>query len=70
MYICLCNAVSEKQIRKAVSEGAETVEEIKEKFNAGKNCGSCIFALERVIARQKGDYNGAELGQKAKEKSS
>lgn len=39
--ICVCNQVSEEEIRKAVREGAHTLEEIGKKTKASTNCGTC-----------------------------
>ena len=55
MYVCLCNAVSDKQIKKAISDGASSVEEIQQVSNVGKNCGSCIYAVQEMLDREVGD---------------
>ena len=55
MYVCLCNAVSDKQIKKAISEGASSVEEVQQVSNVGKNCGTCIFAVKEIIDREIGE---------------
>ncbi|MFK7822549.1 MAG: bacterioferritin-associated ferredoxin [Oligoflexales bacterium] len=55
MYVCLCNAVSDKQIKKAISDGASSVEEVQQVSNVGKNCGSCIFAVQEIIDREVGE---------------
>ncbi|NRA43958.1 MAG: (2Fe-2S)-binding protein [Oligoflexales bacterium] len=55
MFVCLCNAVSDKQIKKAISDGASSVEEVQQVSNAGKNCGTCIYAVQEIIDREVGD---------------
>ena len=54
MYVCLCQAVSDKSVRKAISEGATTVREIQRRCNAGKNCGGCLHALRYLIDEEFG----------------
>jgi bacterioferritin-associated ferredoxin len=41
MYICLCNAITESQIRQAVDLGATTLGELGEGLGVGENCGKC-----------------------------
>ena len=45
MYICICNAVTEKQIRQAIAEGAETVTQLREKLDVTAECGMCIESV-------------------------
>lgn len=39
--VCVCNQVSEEEIRKAVREGAHSLEEIANRTKATTNCGTC-----------------------------
>ncbi len=41
MYICICNAVTDRHIEAAVSEGALTVEDLQRQLSLGSQCGSC-----------------------------
>ena len=41
MYICICNAVTDRHIETAVSEGALTVEDLQRTLSLGSQCGSC-----------------------------
>ena len=47
--ICHCKNVDYITIRKAMIEGARTVEEIQEKTGAGTGCGSCIGEIEKIL---------------------
>jgi bacterioferritin-associated ferredoxin len=42
MYVCICKAVSEKRIARAVGEGATTLKDLREKTGLGTNCGKCV----------------------------
>ena len=48
--ICMCKQVDYITIRKAMVEGARTVEEIKEMTGAGTGCGRCIGEIEAILA--------------------
>jgi bacterioferritin-associated ferredoxin len=49
MYICLCNGVTDKQIRREVENGAHSFEEIQAKLEAATGCGMCKEATIAVI---------------------
>lgn len=48
--ICHCKQVDYITIRKAMIQGARTVEEIKEMTGAGTGCGRCIEEIEKILA--------------------
>ncbi|MGH3908466.1 MAG: (2Fe-2S)-binding protein [Pseudonocardiaceae bacterium] len=47
MYVCVCWAVTEAQVRRCIAEGADTVGEVGDGCAAGTGCGSCH---ERIAA--------------------
>jgi bacterioferritin-associated ferredoxin len=53
MYICVCAAVSDKAIRAAVAEGANTLDDLRIDLGVAMNCGSCASAAEGVICAAK-----------------
>jgi len=52
MFVCVCNAVTENDIRQAVDNGAETIKQLKEKFSVGNQCGGCISLTKQVLNQQ------------------
>ncbi|MFM7601114.1 MAG: (2Fe-2S)-binding protein [Pseudanabaena sp.] len=54
MYICICNAVTEKDIQKAVSKGASSVAMVSELTLLGKDCGCCTEEAHRVVKQCSG----------------
>ncbi|MEY2862592.1 MAG: hypothetical protein RLY58_299 [Pseudomonadota bacterium] len=42
MYICLCRAVTDRQIRQSVENGAESFREVREELDVGTCCGRCV----------------------------
>ena len=52
MYVCICHAVTEAQVRQAVSEGATDVKTLKRKLGVGSECGRCIQTTLEVIQSQ------------------
>ncbi len=41
MYVCLCNGVTDRQIRSCVAEGAGTMKDLRECLGVGTRCGRC-----------------------------
>ena len=47
--ICHCHQVSYGDIRKAMTNGARTIADIKELTKAGTGCGDCIKEIEEIL---------------------
>jgi len=41
MYVCVCNAVSDSDIRNAVDEGVRNLRQLKRTTGCGSTCGCC-----------------------------
>ena len=41
MYVCICNGITDKQIRAAVARGVGSLEELQEELGVASQCGSC-----------------------------
>jgi bacterioferritin-associated ferredoxin len=50
MYVCICAAVPDSEIRTCVARGARTVEEVGEACGAGTGCGSCHDRIDVFLA--------------------
>ncbi len=48
--VCACLGVGEHDIRRAIADGASSVDALGTKLKAGTNCGSCIPELKRMLA--------------------
>jgi bacterioferritin-associated ferredoxin len=42
VYVCLCNAVTETDIRNAATAGCASMAELTMRTGAGACCGSCV----------------------------
>jgi len=49
MYVCICNAVTERAIRELVSEGYHSLNEIQALTGCSDTCGRCTEHAEAVI---------------------
>ena len=41
MYVCICNAITDKQIRKAAEAGVKDLWALQRELGVGTGCGSC-----------------------------
>ena len=47
MYICICNAITDRQINEAVANGATTLADLQHELGVATDCGTCLeSALE------------------------
>jgi bacterioferritin-associated ferredoxin len=51
MIVCICKALTDRQIDAAVEAGAHTAEALAEATGAGTDCGFCQSALEARVQR-------------------
>lgn len=56
MIVCICNAVTERDIDIAVAEGATSIQALREQLAVTSQCGSCgdcaQACLDRALSRQ------------------
>ena len=52
MYICLCHAVTDQQIREAVDDGARSMEELQALLEVSTCCGSCTDDAQACLRQQ------------------
>ena len=41
MYVCICNAITDKQIRKAAQAGVRDLWSLQKVLGVASNCGAC-----------------------------
>ena len=49
MIFCHCAVVSARAVATAVDAGARTVAQVCRATGAGRACGTCVFAVKRII---------------------
>jgi bacterioferritin-associated ferredoxin len=49
MYICICHAITEKDIQKAVGKGVSSIAKLSELTMLGKHCGCCTEHANEVL---------------------
>ena len=49
MYVCVCNAVTESEIQKAIAEGARSVNDLRERLLVTGCCGTCLPTVQEFL---------------------
>ncbi len=49
MYVCVCNAVTERDIGSAVADGCCSLRELREQLGVGNGCGRCNGCARDVL---------------------
>jgi len=50
MYVCVCTAVSDKSVRRAMADGACSLRELKERLGVATHCRRCVPELQSLLA--------------------
>lgn len=58
MYVCICENITEAQIKEAMEKGARSVNDLHRELAIGKQCGKCICSVRQSV---KHFYSEAEL---------
>lgn len=57
MYVCLCQAVKEADVRRAIAGGIGNIEQLGERLGVGTGCGCCREYAQALLEEQ----NATEL---------
>jgi bacterioferritin-associated ferredoxin len=49
MYVCICRAVTEREVKSTIEAGAKTVQAVTQACCAGDDCGACHATIEDMI---------------------
>lgn len=68
VYVCLCNAVTNRTIVHLIDGGLRTSAEIAERCGAGAECGRCRRTVRAMIESyaERGNHEGRDEGADAR----
>ena len=49
MYVCVCNGVTDHQVREVAAAGCRTLSELTMRTGCGATCGSCLEMAQRLL---------------------
>lgn len=50
MYVCICNAVTDKQIRAEARDGCCSLRELSKRTDCATTCGKCARQAREILA--------------------
>ncbi len=55
MYVCICHAVTDREIRSCIEEGASSMRELRKQLCVGTQCGKCACHVRAILKEAKND---------------
>jgi bacterioferritin-associated ferredoxin len=49
MYVCVCQAVTERQIHQAARDGAKTIKDLRRDLGVTSECGRCASCARQCL---------------------
>ena len=59
MYVCICNGVTDHQIREAAASGVRSVAELTMRTGCGATCGTCLEMASSILEAKAPDRRNA-----------
>ena len=53
MYVCICNAITDKQIRQAADDGVSDLWQLQKELGLASNCGKCKQVAVEILGERK-----------------
>jgi len=60
VIVCHCRCATDREIRRAVREGATSLHEVGSRCGAGSGCGGCADAVVEIISAELGSVSRAQ----------
>jgi len=60
MYVCICNAITDKQIRSAAEAGARDLWALQAELGVASGCGSCKEMASEILHEVRNQRRVAE----------
>jgi bacterioferritin-associated ferredoxin len=65
MYVCVCKAVTDGQLRSAINEGMCSRRQLFDSFGVGSDCGKCNRDIRDLLNTQTGNKLSATANELA-----
>jgi bacterioferritin-associated ferredoxin len=62
MYVCICNAITDKQIRRAAASGVKDLCGLQAELGVAAGCGSCGEVASEILAEYRDALGGQPAG--------
>ncbi|QKE63650.1 bacterioferritin-associated ferredoxin [Aquipseudomonas campi] len=62
MYVCLCQGVTDGQIRDAIYEGCCSYRDVRETLGVASQCGKCACLAKQVVRETLSEVQSSQAG--------
>jgi len=62
MYVCLCNGLTERDVRGAIDHGCRSVAAVYKHLAERPQCGKCIDDVRCMVRESRGSSHAVPLG--------
>ncbi len=59
MYVCICNGVTDHQIREAAANGVRSMAELTMRTGCGATCGTCLETASEILETARAEHERA-----------
>ena len=59
MYVCICNGVTDHQIREAAANGVRSMAELTMRTGCGASCGTCLETASAILEASRVELGNA-----------
>ena len=59
VYVCICNGVTDHQVREAAASGVRSVAELTMRTGCGATCGTCLETASAILESGRADRGTA-----------
>ncbi len=66
MYVCVCNAVTDSQIREAAQGGARTLRDLRRELGVTQDCGRCASCAHECLRQANVGSKPSKAGKKSR----
>ena len=49
MYVCVCRQLTDREVKKAIKQGCNSLDALSEQLALGTECGSCCCHAEELL---------------------
>jgi bacterioferritin-associated ferredoxin len=49
MYVCICSAVTDRQIRDSAEDGASSLRDLRQRLGVASQCGRCARCAHEIL---------------------
>ncbi|MCK9394120.1 MAG: (2Fe-2S)-binding protein [Methylobacter sp.] len=56
MYVCVCQAVTDREIHQAARDGARTLRDLRRDLGVGVDCGRCVSCARQCLKSVSVDF--------------